>query len=287
MKAILTEEQQILVSATERRAADGIAIAKGVLLGGKWPEQPDLSLMAEWQGLAIPESQGGAGGSLVDLALVAKALSSQLVPNCYLDHVIALQAAVGAGLALNLAESHMNHCCLAVTEPRTDSFGPFSTRLNDGKIDGLKTGVPFGSREVYRAARNSAQFRCDGCAYAKERVQFNRPIGSFQGVAHQLADALVSTETAWSLTLYACWAIDNGRADAAKAVHCAKAKAAEAAVFSSERALQVHGGMGMTWEGTPHLFLKRALARSAWLGGKHWHRRQTGLALLQRSAAVS
>ena len=56
----------------------------------------------------------------------------------------------------------------------------------------------------------------------------------------------------------------------------------EAAVSSAERALQVHGGMGMTWEAPPHLYLRRALASSSLLGGPHWHRRQIGVALLKQ-----
>ncbi len=87
--------------------------------------------------------------------------------------------------------------------------------------------------------------------------------------------------------MYACWALDNGADDANHAVHAAKARASEAAVFSAERALQVHGGMGMTWEAPPHLYLRRALLGSALLGAPHWHRRHVGAALLQRQLKIS
>ena len=114
--------------------------------------------------------------------------------------------------------------------------------------------------------------------YAKTREQFGQPIGRFQGVAHQLADAFVGLELGWSLVLYACWAVDDGRPDAAAAVHRAKAKAGEAAVFAAERGMQVHGGIGITWEADPHLFLRRAVADDAWLGTARRHRRDLGAA---------
>jgi alkylation response protein AidB-like acyl-CoA dehydrogenase len=89
-------------------------------------------------------------------------------------------------------------------------------------------------------------------------------------------------ETAWSLTLYACWAVEAAAPDAARAVHAAKACAGDAAVFAAERALQTHGGIGMTWEADPHLFLRRALVGAAWLGTSAWHRQQLGAAVLAR-----
>ena len=342
MRAVLDEQQQLVVDAAERMAVDGIAAAQAALAGNSWPEEPDRTLMTDWTGLGIDESSGGDGGSLVDLALVVRALAITLMPTRYTSHVIALQAAHGAGLPLAQGLAGEHCWCLAVSEPGVNPFGPFATEISDGQLRGRKTGVPFGAIADYAVValadqgmalaqpgrrntglaadplaqgadltfenapvaavasgaragllRASALLAADLCGlaqgavntgaeYALDRVQFGKPIGAFQGVAHQLADALVATETAWSLTLYACWAIDTGHSNAEKAVHAAKAKAAEAAVFSAERALQVHGGMGMSWEAAPHLFLRRALVRAAWLGGAHWHRRQVGSILLNK-----
>ncbi len=347
MKAILEEEQRLVVEVAERMAGNGLQNAQRLLSGAPWPEYPDHDLMANWQGLAIGEADGGSGGRLVDLALLIRTLSIRLTPCRYIDHVIALQAAFGAGLPIDFKVADEGQWCLAVAEPRTPPFGPFACRLSNNRIDGTKTGVPFGNRAeiaiialednrialakpsesiLSDSADPLAEYACltfngsaaehvsdnanggllratvliaaelcgvaqgavdNGSAYAKERAQFGQPIGSYQGVAHQLAEAQVATETAWSLTLYACWAIDSGNSDAQKAVHAAKAKASEAAVFSSERALQVHGGIGMTWESTPHLYLKRAITRAAVLGGTHWHRQQLGSALLSKISSVS
>ena len=96
-------------------------------------------------------------------------------------------------------------------------------------------------------------------AYAKERRQFDRPIGSFQAVKHILADMLVRAEVARAAVDAAGVALD-GRAegDPKRAVASAKLLASDAAVSNAKAAVQVHGGMGFTWEVDIHLYLKRA-----------------------------
>ncbi|QFG24659.1 acyl-CoA dehydrogenase [Actinomadura sp. WMMB 499] len=122
--------------------------------------------------------------------------------------------------------------------------------------------------------------------HARTRTQFGRVIGSFQGVAFQLADAVKYRKAAWDLTLYAAWAADRGRAEAESLVHAAKAAAGHAAVFAAERGIQVHGGMGITMEADPHLFLRRAHVLDARLGRGSWHRRRVGeLQVRQRRGA--
>ncbi|MCP5071581.1 MAG: acyl-CoA/acyl-ACP dehydrogenase [bacterium] len=95
-------------------------------------------------------------------------------------------------------------------------------------------------------------------AYAKERVQFGRPIGTFQGVKHPLAEMYVDVESFKSLTYYAAWCIDEGHADLSLAASRAKAYASEAIPRIGIDAVQLHGGIGYTWEYDAHLFLKRA-----------------------------
>lgn len=113
-------------------------------------------------------------------------------------------------------------------------------------------------------------------AYAAARKQFDQAIGSFQGVAHPLADALVDLEAAWSLVLYAAWAHDEDTDDAAISSHIAIARAGSAAITVTERALQVHGGIGVTWEADPHLYIRRVLALNGLLGGYASHFRMAG-----------
>lgn len=112
--------------------------------------------------------------------------------------------------------------------------------------------------------------------YLKTRKQFGRPIGSFQGVAFQLADAFTTIAEAWNLCLYAAWALDVRNDDAELVAHQAKASAGRAALFAAERCIQVHGGIGITMEADPHLFLRRALAGDAWIGQGRWHDRRAG-----------
>jgi alkylation response protein AidB-like acyl-CoA dehydrogenase len=94
--------------------------------------------------------------------------------------------------------------------------------------------------------------------YAKQRIQFDKPIGQFQGVKHPLAAAFVDIESFKSLCYYAAWQLDEAPETAALAVSRAKAYASEAAPRFGVDAIQLHGGIGYTWEYDAHLYLKRA-----------------------------
>jgi alkylation response protein AidB-like acyl-CoA dehydrogenase len=104
--------------------------------------------------------------------------------------------------------------------------------------------------------------------YATERHQYGAAIGSFQAVQHLLADAHVLTEGARSVTLHASWAVDElPAADALGAAAVAKAYCARAARQVCETAIQVHGGIGNTWECLAHVYLRRSLLSGDVLGG--------------------
>jgi alkylation response protein AidB-like acyl-CoA dehydrogenase len=99
-------------------------------------------------------------------------------------------------------------------------------------------------------------------AYAKERKQFGRPIGTYQAVSHACAQMLLEVEGARSAVYWAAWALDFEPETAALAVACAKAYAGDAGRRVPRAALQVHGGIGFTWEHDLHLFLKRGEANA-------------------------
>ena len=104
--------------------------------------------------------------------------------------------------------------------------------------------------------------------YAGQRTQFGQPIGSFQAVQHLLADAVVQLEGSRSTTLYAAWAVDAlPPDDALGAAAAAKAYAARAARLVCEAAIQVHGGIGNTWDCLAHVYLRRTLLATDVLGG--------------------
>lgn len=94
--------------------------------------------------------------------------------------------------------------------------------------------------------------------YANERIQFGSPIGRFQGVKHPLAEMHVDVESAKSILYFAAWALDEPDPGASRAVSLAKAYASEAFPRIGIDAVQLHGGVGFTWEYDPHLYLKRS-----------------------------
>jgi alkylation response protein AidB-like acyl-CoA dehydrogenase len=108
-------------------------------------------------------------------------------------------------------------------------------------------------------------------AYAKERVQFDVPIGSFQAIQHKLADMSLAVERARSAVYYAAMAIDADDPDRHRAAHVAKAAAGRAATRAAKDGIQIHGGIGYTWEHDLHLFIRRAYASEHLMGTTGWH----------------
>jgi alkylation response protein AidB-like acyl-CoA dehydrogenase len=109
-------------------------------------------------------------------------------------------------------------------------------------------------------------------AYAKEREQFERPIGAYQAVSHACARMLWDVEEARSLTLYAAWAADAEPESVPLAAAMAKARASDAAWDVTKASIQVHGGIGFTWEHDLHFLLKRARAGAQLFGTASQHR---------------
>jgi alkylation response protein AidB-like acyl-CoA dehydrogenase len=120
--------------------------------------------------------------------------------------------------------------------------------------------------------------------YAKERQQFGRPIGSYQAVSHRCAQMLLETESARSATYYAAWAADASPEELPLAASMAKAYASDAGWRVAGESLQVHGGIGFTWEHDLHLWLKRARVDAAIFGDAHWHRERVADAILTQAA---
>jgi alkylation response protein AidB-like acyl-CoA dehydrogenase len=122
--------------------------------------------------------------------------------------------------------------------------------------------------------------------YAKERQQFGVPIGSFQAIQHKLADMSLDVERAWSAVYYAAMALDAGDGirdgERARSIHVAKAAAGEAAKRAAKDGIQIHGGIGYTWEHDLHLFIRRAYASEALLGPTGWHHDRLADLLIER-----
>jgi alkylation response protein AidB-like acyl-CoA dehydrogenase len=108
--------------------------------------------------------------------------------------------------------------------------------------------------------------------YAKIRIAFGKPIGSYQGVKHKAADMLVEIENAKSLTYYAAWAVDENVPEAPLAASMAKAYVSDAFRKAAGAGIQLHGGIGFTWEHDLHLYFKRAKSSEFTFGDGTWHR---------------
>ena len=108
--------------------------------------------------------------------------------------------------------------------------------------------------------------------YAKTRKQFGKPIGMFQAVQHQCADMYLETESSRSAVYYAGWALEENAPDAATAVSIAKMYCSDAARSVGNRGIQIHGGMGFTWENDLHLYYRRAKASETAFGDATFHR---------------
>ncbi|MCB0925620.1 MAG: acyl-CoA/acyl-ACP dehydrogenase [Mycobacterium sp.] len=124
-------------------------------------------------------------------------------------------------------------------------------------------------------------------AYAKSRLQFGRPIGSFQAVKHRLADMLVDLEHARSAAYYAVWALADGLDDPPLVVSIAQAAASAAFSRIAADTIQVHGGIGFTWEHQAHLYFKRAATDAALLGSAEQHRNRVAELVLDTAVAKS
>jgi alkylation response protein AidB-like acyl-CoA dehydrogenase len=122
-------------------------------------------------------------------------------------------------------------------------------------------------------------------AYAKDRVQFGKPIGSFQAIKHMLADALVDVEGMRSTAYYAAWCVGADDPEHALAASMAKSWCSDASRRVMAAGLQVHGGIGFTWEHDMHLFVKRAQLDQVSFGDGAFHRDRIAELLRRRLAA--
>jgi alkylation response protein AidB-like acyl-CoA dehydrogenase len=117
-------------------------------------------------------------------------------------------------------------------------------------------------------------------AYASEREQFGKKIGTYQAISHSLVDAYVAVELSRSLAYWAAWCVAEDDEQSALATMAAKAQATEAAVLACEKSIQAHGGIGFTWEHPLHRYYKRALWLEGALGYGREQRAEVAASLL-------
>ena len=257
--------------------------------------------------LRVPEADGGVGLGVADAAVVFEELGRALVPGPVVwTHLAAGRRGQVAGTVVGGVERPAPAASAHVVVESLDALDALAVLDADGvwaidpstldaeplawPLDPLTPvhrvpALPQGERVGYADA--AREWRLAGAvltaayqvgmadavaeltlAYAKERQQFDRPIGSFQAIKHMLADTRVRSEVARAAVYAAAVTLDDPMVgDPARAAASAKLLAGEAAVTNAKVATQVHGGMGFTWEVDVHLYLKRAAVLATQFGG--------------------
>jgi alkylation response protein AidB-like acyl-CoA dehydrogenase len=146
----------------------------------------------------------------------------------------------------------------------------------------LRRAAVMAAAEMLGAARRCMEMSVE---YAKVRQQFGQPIGTFQAIKHACADMLLEVENAHAATYYAAWALDADAPDAALAASVAKAYVNEASRKVCGSSIQVHGGIGFTWEYDLHLYVKRAKHLEPLYGDSDFHREQALRHVLETAPA--
>lgn len=273
-----------------------------------WSKLGDMGVL----GLLVPESAGGMGSDVVDAILLFQELGRAAVPGPVLEHMAVAAPTLAANhpgvvdgsvvATVHVDDSpyvaHATVSDLIVT--RDGALSGFTATDAHG-IDGARriasvaggTSMPLKDpstleRSFDLMALATAAYLIGlgermidiAADYARQREQFGKPIGSFQAVKHLMSDALLKVEFAKAPTYRAAWSLANGEPTASRDVSMAKALASEAAYRSSRSSMQVHGGIGYTWEADLQLYMKKAWALSRAYGDATWHRRRVSAAVL-------
>ena len=257
-----------------------------------------------WLGVSVPEERGGGGLSFVDEAILFEEAGRALYAGPFLTTAVVLPALPEVddnawsveldGLVPHLDTADMvlrddlstvpadGETLATVDESRPlgrlatadvtevdDEFEPVRLRL----LAAL-------AAEAVGVAQKALEL---GVAYVSDREQFGKKIGTYQAVSHPLADTYVETELARSLAYWAAWCVAEEDERTPVAVASAKSFAAESAVAACERAIQVHGGIGFTWEHVLHRYYKRAQWIDAFGGHAAKQRELVAAALLDEA----
>ena len=245
------------------------------------PEAP-LSELRElgWLGVSVPEERGGGGLSFVDEAILFEEAGRALYTGPFLTTAVVLPALPEVdenawsveldGLVphLDTADRVLRQDMTSVsaegetlaTVDETRPLGKLVEQEHKVSLDGDFEAVRLRllaalALEAVGIAQKALEL---GVEYVSQREQFGKKIGTYQAVSHPLADTYVETELARSLAYWAAWCVAEEDERAAVAVASAKSFCAETAVAACERSIQVHGGIGFTWEHVLHRYYKRA-----------------------------
>ncbi len=271
-----------------------------------WARLAEMGVLS----MMVPESAGGLGGSEVDAILLFEELGRACVPGPVIETAaVGLPALAAAGWPAEgivaywaAREPYVAHAHVAdgiltadgwltgneLTEVHGIDGGRRLFEVTGGenvRIDGFDAALAFDRGALATAAYLvglSEAMIAIAADYARQREQFGKPIGSFQAVKHLLADALIKVEFAKAPMYRAAWSLATGSPDVSRDVSMAKAFANEAAYRTSRATMQVHGGIGYTWEADLQLFMKKAWALMRAWGDTSFHRRRVSASVLPR-----
>jgi alkylation response protein AidB-like acyl-CoA dehydrogenase len=269
-----------------------------------WGELLELG----WPGIAVAAEHGGQGLGAVELAVLSEELGYACAATPFLSTAAAAAAIQATGtdeqrsrwlpglasgeltagigtreLAADAAGADVvvaidGDTAELIESPETDAFATIDPTRRFATVAGEGQPLGAGAAERIRAAVAAevvgvCQRALDmTLAYVKDRRQFDVPVGSFQAVAHRCAEMLLNTESARSSAYYAAWAAGAEEQLLPEAAALAAAAAAAAGPSVTAGAIQMHGGIGFTWEADVHWLFKRAQLDAALLGGAGRHR---------------
>jgi len=215
--------------------------------------------------VAARTGSGSAGDGTTVFAVPADAAGLRQAPNVEMDHTAKTATLTFEGVSVPA------DAVIGEVDRGWDVIGPTLRRAAIGA-----------AAEMLGAARRCMEMSVE---YAKVRQQFGQPIGAFQAIKHACAEMLLEVENAHAAVYYAAWALDAGSPDAELAASVAKAYVGDASRKVCGSAIQVHGGIGFTWEYDLHLYVKRAKHFEPLYGDADFHREQALRLLLERSTA--
>lgn len=210
-----------------------------------------------------------------------------VIDGCSATHLLVLATTDRIGPSLYLVDA--NHLSVIrrplSTLDQTRKLAEVDFNSAPGRLIGtFGEAVQYYSQMLYRALACLSAEQIGGAQkvlemaveYSKQRYQFDRPIGSFQSIKHKCAEMLVEIESAKSASHYALWAAENFESDLSVAACVAKSYCSETYLRAAAENIQIHGGIGFTWEHDCHLYFKRAKASQLMFGTPEYYRQRLG-----------
>ena len=273
--------------------ASTVMAATAILKAGSEDQKqlllPDIASGETIATLAIAEADGAWDGS--DVAMTATGTSGKytldgtksfVLDGCTADLIVVL-ARSDDGLSFFTVRADaagLERAALKSMDP-TRKLGRLSFKSVEAELLGTAGGADGPLAETLDVAAvclanemvgGAERLRESAVEYANMRVQFGRAIGSFQSLKHKAADMLLEVELAKSAAYYAAAAMDEDDEDVSALASLAKAAASEAYMQTAIHTVQIHGGIGFTWDNDTHLWFKRAKSSEVFLGGAAYHR---------------